>query len=36
MSSLTAGFAAQMHKQASNTQEDTTPGSEGPDDKHFK
>ena len=36
MSSLAVGFAARMRKQAPNTQEKTTPGSEGPDEKCLK
>ena len=36
MSSLAIGFAAGMRKQAPNTQEKTTPGFEGPDEKCLK
>ena len=36
ISSLTVGFVAQMHKRVVNSQGETYPASEGPDDKHHK
>ena len=36
MSSLTVGFATQMHKRAVGSQGETTPTSKGPDGKHLK
>ena len=36
MSSLAAGFVAWMRKQAARAQEETTPSSEGLDEKCFK
>ena len=36
MSNLAAGFAKRMHKQATNAQGETSPGSECPDGKRFE
>ena len=36
MSSLAVGFAARMRKHAARAKEETTPSSEGLDEKHFK
>ena len=36
MSNLTIGFVVLLRKRAANVQGEATPGSEGPNDKHFK